>query len=57
MTTQLERARRMNYEGDQTTLDYELEFLPPTVAEWHRRLELLVAELRQAKPWSGSLTP
>ena len=55
MTTQLERAQRMNYEGDQTTLDYELEFLPPTVAEWHRRLELLVTELRQAQPWSGSL--
>ena len=50
MATQLDRARRLDYEGDQATLDYELQFLPPTVAEWHRRLELLVNELRQASP-------
>ena len=55
MATQLDRARRLDYEGDQATLDYELQFLPPTVAEWHRRLELLVNELRQASPYRGAL--
>ena len=55
MKTPLQMAQRYNYEGNQATLDYELQFLPSSRSEWLQRINLLVDELRTLQPLSGAL--
>ncbi len=55
MNTLLQTAQRYDYEGNQATLDYELQFLPRSKSEWLRRTSLLVDELRTLQPLSGAL--
>ena len=55
MTNALQMAQRYDYEGNQATLDYELQFLPSSKNEWLRRISLLVDELRTLEPLSGAL--
>ena len=55
MTTALQMAQRYDYEGNQASLDYELQFLPSSRNEWLRRISLLVDELRTLEPLSGAL--
>ena len=55
MNTPLQMAQRYAYQGNQNTLDYELQFLPDSRSEWLRRIDLLVDELRTLQPLSGAL--
>ena len=55
MNNALKMAQRYDYEGNQATLDYELQFLPGSKSEWLRRVSLLVDELRTLEPLSGAL--
>ena len=54
MNTPLQMAQRYAYQGNQNTLDYELQFLPDSRSEWLRRTNLLVDELRTLQPLSVS---
>ena len=55
MNTPLQMAQRYAYQGNQNTLDYELQFLPDSRSEWLQRINLLVDELRTLQPLSGAL--
>ena len=51
----LTKLRRLGYDMDASQYIWDRQYLPPTPAEWRRRVETLIAELRSGNPCGGAL--
>ena len=51
----LTKLRRLGYDMDASQYIWDRRYLPPTPAEWRRRVEALIAELRRGNPCGGAL--